>query len=285
METTISVISIVISFLGFLLAVFSFKGSREAKYKANRPILTLSEFKIFLDRYEMYVGGNVPWGKNKSLENSTYEECIRRNAKNITKLEHNNKDYLFINFCPKDTSSTKKAILAFDVLNIKIDFSNNDVSKLRIKEVFSIGLNGESFIKDFKVNAEFTVSEPTLELPIAFACIHDHPTAINLQKIQKFKKSVIKNIVRKPIDLLQSRGNVDGYIGFVETGYLLECKTIDGYIYAYSLCFEVNKNGTLILEKIQNGRKLFDEKVKKRLIVQEAITKREWERRLWLKKL
>jgi len=286
LETIISIISIVLAFLSFLLAFFSFKNSREAKYKANQPTLTLSELKLFLDRFELYGGEKVSWGKNKFLRGANHEEHVLNNTQRTTMLEHNNKNYLLINFCPKDISTSKKAVIAFDAINIKVDFSNNEVAKLRLKKVFSIAPSGESFVKNFMVDAEFFVSGSTLEVPVAYACIYDHPTAIHLQKIYRLKKSLFKSIKKTPVNLLQSRGNADDYIGFVETGYLLECKTIDGYIYEYSLYMKINENGTLVLEKIQNGSKLFDEKVNGRKgIVQEAPPKKEWKNKIWFKKL
>ena len=286
METMISIISIIIAILGFLLAVFSFKSSREAKYKANRPILTLTELTLFLDKYEVYVGNSVPWGKKKLAQNPNLVNDIMKNKGKSTRLENkrSGNDYLFINACHNKTANTSQVVLALDVLNIKVDFSNNEVSRLRIKKFFSIRADDGETFTILDVDAEFPVNGTTLEVPIAYACIHGTPTSMHLHEIYKLKKSILRNLGKKTINLLQTRGNASDYIAFVETGYLLECKTIDGYIYEYSLYLQINENGTLIFEKIQNGSDLFKEKITGRKdIVQEATKKKGWKKKMWLK--
>jgi len=249
----VAIFGAMIAFIGVMIAFWHYRGVKEEGKKANeiriednRPILTLSELKLFPEKFEVYAGVNAEWGTKNLIVNSDYEGYVtsdkykRKTTLTRIKVKGKNERYLFVNACPKTTKNTRNAIFALDALYLKIDFEYKNgvrIKAMGIKDVYSMYTDKENFGVDHEANTKkITIpsSQTCAEIPVAYACIDTHPTSMKLQKIYDLKQSG----QTEPIDFIETPDKAGDYIGFAETGYLIECTTIDKKDYLYSLIME-----------------------------------------------
>jgi len=221
-------------------------------YKVNRPKLTLSGLYLSPNDVQIYTGTNVGWNNTQPITDEHINLVLNpKYLRKETLLDHNGKNYIFINRYPRySEEDIDNVVLAFDVLNLKIDFGNsNQICKLRMSKAYSMMSGIDSFGNDMKLNIDIPIDKPSLEIPIAYAFLNSRKTLMNLHGINKLAKSGIK----KTIDFLNSGITARKYLNFVENAYLLECITSDNDVYYYTLLLKINDNKTFNSSKIYNG--------------------------------
>lgn len=264
----ISMLSVVFSASILLFINKKLKDAKRVAMLAKTPRLQLTGLSLSPIDVDMYVGDNVEWDNTKPIwgkDPATDEfysyidlvlnpNCLRKE----TLISHKGKKYLFINRCPQDAEKHKdNIVLAFDVLNMKIEFDSNRINTLKIKKSYAMISESEAFGSDVKIDVNFSIDKSSLEIPIAYACLISRNTSVNLYNINKLAKSG----ANAPIDFLQSKEKIKKYLNFTETAYLLECTTTDDEIHYYSMLLKVDED-KLVSNMIYNGQDWFYEKAK-----------------------
>jgi len=255
--------------------------SEEARQKEreekNKPKPQLLGLDIPLSTFKVQAGEHVNWVEGHSIQKEL-EPYILGEARKMkdTVWSYKGKRHLFINLCNKHIKNTKRAVLAFDILTIKIGFSDSSIKLLRIKDVYT--LRGDKIIGEGLEcdKVEFPVRGSSVEIPVIYTYEDGTDTSICVQNLYEDKMKFEKGGgTAEDISLLKERSNVDRYMNCTETAYLLECETHEGKLYKYSFYVEIDENGESMfpLEGIDESEfyKRYSEKLVK--IIQERDKK------------
>lgn len=269
-EIFTDVIPMVLSFFALL---FSFSANRKAnnltredidlsikeKQEAKRPKLTLEAVTLDPNKVEIYVGSNIDIKDErvKPIIGEKYDyakEIVLNPAyfrKNVM-LNHNQKDYLFVNQCYPDTHDIKNLVLAFGMLNLKIDFGNVKISELKAERAYSMLQEDRCFGNDIELELKAKDIESPLEISLAFAYIDaldtTTPRLYNILGLEREEK----------LDFFKNREIASKYLNFTEIAYLFSCKTTSSSIpYEYTLILQIDKNGKLVSGLIHDGDEVF----------------------------
>jgi hypothetical protein len=282
MSDTLKIATAIMSIIALIIAYKTYRSNKKTK----RPTMSLKGIYLSPKEVASYVGCNVSeWDcaddivsnekrkvKNPILTSDTIETEKRKNynyAKDyvlheerqwkVTVLNHDKKDYMFVNLCERDITSSKQLILMFGALKLSFEFSNIMVDEIIVKKVFSMINDKTSFGEEQEINVRIPISETEFDLSIAYACKDGRPTSLNLRNIYLFSISDSKDT----INFLENKNLAGEYINFSETGYLLQCNTIDDETYYYSLYVKIDTNtGYLVKTQLHNGKRLFYKKAK-----------------------
>jgi hypothetical protein len=241
--TAISIMALVISWRTAI------NRKKEEEFE-RQPIMTVTRFALNPKMFNLAGGEKIYWCKEKF--NRIHRKVLHNSQWKSIDWQGN----LFINMC--QTEDLSRAVIAFNAMTIELEFTENIFDELKIKKVYSMREKKQGFGRGMKINAKFPVFESKVELPITYAYIHDEVlgsrTSLRLREIYKYAKW--KN--RPVIDFLTSRSEAGKYIGFIETGYLIECRTTEGAKkYEYSVLFRV-RNETFQSPIVRKGSMLFD---------------------------
>ena len=257
-KVVISIVTLLVTIVTALIAIASFNKTKEIEIISKRPKITLSGLFLYPDRVETYAGKNVNFGK--SIKNTGYEEIIAASTRRTMSLERNNKKYMFVNLCHEDDNVNNK-LISFDVLNIELSFDTQSVFEFKIKNLYSIISKGKSFGNDVCLqDLVFPVTGSTLEIPVAYAATNGQDTSLLLEMIDTLANERVKRGETLPFDFM-NENEIDQYIGFIETAYSIECRTIEdpNVIYDYTFLLKTN-GGRLVSPKLlYNGSKYFHE--------------------------
>jgi len=263
----ISIFAIILASLSLVVSLRSEIFTKKIRYDKNRPKVTLKSITLDPNKPPIFYKGDLKrsYGKAKKItdeERKILSSTLRKN----TIIPYNGKTYMLINLCGQNKSNEnikpdyKETILAFDVLEIEMEFGNNRISELTITEGFSLSRvnNNKSYGTDIKLNVNIPINGGnSLIVPLAYATNDD--SSLKLEGIYDLVTSGCK----ESIDFLRARKEAGMYIGFSRSAYLLRFETIDDDDYYYTLFLEVDNDGILVSSKLHNGRKLFDKEAKK----------------------
>lgn len=276
--------------------------AKSANHKANRPKLNLVGLFVDYDEIDVYVGNNVNLYGSKPIKKvnpiamplSTIDEDERfievDSGYDFTNLivssrrsvfltpyapyeeewifrEHSDmKEYLFINLCA--TNNVDNVILVFGLMDLVIDLDSDNVSELKIENVYSMRANDTSIKNDMRVAIQFSDPKFPLTIPIAVAYPKRQEKrswpniSCGLENIC-FKIFQLKDKNEKRINLLKNRDMLKifkKHIGLSELSCLLKCTTAsdDEEPYYYTLMFRTHSYcHTSHLAKIYYGGKQF----------------------------
>ena len=190
--------------------------NEKSQYEKNRPQVTLDDFSLDANEAMIYGGSNTSLAEKyplvkesnpavkesnpadkesnpKQEDDYNYEKYIKdenRMNKN-TALYHDYKPYMFINLHKKGTPISD-VIFGLDVLNIKLSFSNNHFTRVRIIKAYSIR-GDEYFGKNLRLNVEFPINSDSINVAIAYALtdimsMHIYIISLNSKNRTKLKR-------------------------------------------------------------------------------------------------
>ena len=255
----ISIISLFTSICAIYIGNKNSKESNNIAREPQVPKISISSMLFDPTKATFFGGRNVDWpGRNDFLleqldiiENTKCHDCKVSIPRSY---EEPLNDYLLFNLCM--TEKEEERVLILNALEIAFELVGPVVNQLSIKQIYSM-LNPEECFEPKLIikDADFIVKNNKVVIPIAYASWCHRTPSLNLRSIAEKI-----NLNEEPIELSISE-NVDKIINFVETGYLIECKCANGYIYEYSLITERSSDGRKLQPfQIYNSRKEFDER-------------------------
>lgn len=217
------------------------------------PEIKLTRLGIDPTKAKVYGGENITWIGKTDLPDELYKIIINTARTNSIAIIDNTK-YLLINLCNKDTDKDNIGII-LDAFYFELECAKNQVSELMILKAYSL-LNSETpFGIDIQINTHIDVQTSTITIPIAYACPENRESSLNLGNIAKMAKETTKEI-----NLMKKLSETKKYISFIETAYLIKCRTLNNDVFLFSLYMGKNDMGELETVTMCGGDKLYNEK-------------------------
>ena len=222
----------------------------------NKPMLLIEELALYPEEVKIYCGSEAFLTDSKPIDKDTHFVKIKDTLSMDSIIYEGNKEYRLINLCNEKTN-IEETIFALNVLSIKIKNVGERINKLTILKSFSM-LDDKRFDECKKVEVSVFVKNDIIKMDMAYACKHNQSSSLNLGKIAKIAADKNEAI----IDLLENPSRASDILAFTESGYLLECRTINSEIYVFSLYIDRDKNnkGRLNNCTIEYGEDLFFQK-------------------------
>lgn len=246
-DEVLPIFSFIVSFFSLILAFMANrKTNRFAKQSLDNqitPIIKLTKLGLDPKKVKVYGGKSISWeGKNK-ISKKLYN-IISNSARTNSMVTINHKKYLLINLCYKDTPKNDIGIIV-DAFYFELKYAKNEIAELKILKAYSLLDPKTPFGVDIKINTHIDLrigsQSPVITIPIAYACPVYENSSLNLGNIAKIATNTTKEI-----DLLKTPSMAKQIICFMETAYLINCRTYDNNEFLISLYMKKdNRNGEL----------------------------------------
>lgn len=219
------------------------------------PEIKLTKLGLDPTKVRVYGGENIHWSGKNDIPDELYKIILNSARTNSIKII-NDKKYLLINLCYKDTSKNNMGIVV-DAFYLELECTKNQVAELSILKAYSLFNQDVPFGIDVQIDAHIDVQNSIITIPIVYACPSDFDTSLHLGNIAQ-----IVNETTDKINLIDSPSMADRLIGFIETAYLIKCRTFSNDEFLFSLYMEKDENGRLQTSYIRGGDEIYNEKYK-----------------------
>lgn len=264
-DEVLPIFSFIVSVVSLILAFMANKKTnRFAKQSLDNqitPIIKLTKLGLDPKKVKVYGGKSISWeGKNK-ISKELYN-TISNSARTNSIVTINHKNYLLINLCYKDTPKDDIGIIV-DAFYFELEYTKNEIAELMILKAYSLLDPKTPFGVDVKINTHINLQigsqAPVITIPIAYACPVYENSSLNLGNIAKIAANATKEI-----DLIKTPNMAKQIICFMETAYLINCRTYDNNEFLLSLYMKKdNRSGELKTSFNFGSDQLYLEKYKK----------------------
>lgn len=242
-ETTMSLISIMVSIISVIIAYKANINSRKANSIAQEsmnlqiaPTIHFTKLEVDASKVKVFGGHHVAWKGKNDLTEELFRQ-IKDLAYSNTLTVINGKEYLLINLCSKNTLKEDMALI-LDAFCFEAQYDSEFIiNELSVERVYSL-LDLESpFKPNMKLDIHKNLTGTKITIPVAYTYPFNSSASLNLGQIAEISHNTnaIINLVENP----EKAGEI---IGFVETSYLIKCTTnIDKEFY-YTLHMERNSD-------------------------------------------
>ncbi len=220
------------------------------------PEIKLTKLGVDPTKIKVYGGENITWIGKTNLPDELYQIIIN-SARTDSMVIIDNTKYLLINLCYKDTTKDNIGII-LDAFYFELECSKNQVSELMILKAYSLLNSKTPFGIDIKINAHTDVQTSTITIPIAYACPENLESSLILGNIAKMAKEATNKI-----NLIDSPSMAGKFIGFIETAYLIKCRTFSNEEFLFSLYMKKDESGKLQTLCMRRGDEIYNEKYEK----------------------
>lgn len=216
------------------------------------PEIKLTKFGLDPTKVRVYGGNNISWIGKNNIPDELYKTILNSPRTNsITMID--DKKYLLINLCYKNTAKDDMGIV--DAFYMELECTKNQVAELSILKAYSLLNSTTPFGIDVQIDTHIEVQNSNITIPIVYACPSDLDSSLRLGNIAKIAKETTDRI-----NLLDSPSMAGRFIGFIETAYLIKCRTCSNDEFLFSLYMKKDESGRLQTSYVRGGDEIYYEK-------------------------
>ncbi len=232
--------------------------AEKSLYNQIAPEIKLTKLGVDPTKVEVYGGDNITWSGKKEIPNNIYR-VILNSTRTSSFAMINNKKYLLINLCYKDTAKDNIGVV-INAFYLELECTKNQVTELMVLKAYSLLDSETPFGIDVQINSHIDVHASTITIPIAYACPANRESSLNLGIIAEIAQD---QDTTEKIDLLETPSKAKQIIHFIETAYLIKCRTFNNDEFLFSLYMKKdNESGELQTLSICRSDELYNEKYK-----------------------
>ena len=231
--------------------------AEKSLYAQIAPEIKLTKLGLDPTKVKVYGGDNITWDGKDNIPDKIYKTILNTVRTNSIVII-DDKKYLLINLCYKDTAKDDIGLVV-DAFYFEMEFTKNQIDELMILKAYSLLDSETPFGIDVKINTHIDVQTSTITIPIAYACPANRESSLNLGSIAKMAKETTEKI-----DLIKTPSKAKQIIYFLETAYLIKCRTFNNHEFLFSLYMKKdNVSGELETLSQCGSDELYNEKYKK----------------------
>ena len=239
--------------------MFAREANEIAKKSLNTqiaPEIKLTKLGLDPGKVRVYGGKNISWIGKNNIPKNLYR-TILNSARTISITIINDKKYLLINLCYENTPKDDMGIVV-NAFYLELECTKNPVDELSIFKAYSLLNPTTPFGTDIQVDAHIDLQNSNITIPIIYACPSNLDSSLNLGNIAKIAKETTDKI-----NLIDSPSMAGKLISFIETAYLIKCRTSSNDEFLFSLYMKKDENGRLQASYMREGDEIYNEKYKK----------------------